>query len=126
VVYDDVEETTNVAMEYPLHHDHGVNNRNLDEQDEPDAQHADDTAQQTSNAAMNAQAQVVDNNVQEITNAATEDPLHHDQVVNNRNQDKQHEPDAQHADDTVERTSNAAMDASWPDDALTDSDQETE
>jgi hypothetical protein len=38
-------------------------------------------------------------------------PLHHDQVVNNRNQDKQDEPDAQHANDTVQQTSNTAMDA---------------
>jgi hypothetical protein len=69
---------------------------------------ADDTVQQTSNAAMDAQAQVVNANVQEPTNAAMEDPLHRDQVVNN-----------------VKQTSNTAMDASCPDDTLTDSDQGT-
>jgi hypothetical protein len=51
---------------------------------------------------MDAQAQVVDDNVQETTNAAMEDPMHHGQVVNNRNQDEQDEPDAQHANDTIE------------------------
>jgi hypothetical protein len=93
-------------MEDPLHHDQVVNNRNQDGQDEPDEQHADNTIQQTSNAAMDAQAQVVNANVQETTNAAMEDPLHRDQVVNN-----------------VKQTSNTAMDASRPDDTLTDSDQ---
>jgi hypothetical protein len=57
-----------------------------------------------------ARGRVVDDNVQETTNAAMEDPLHCDQVVNNRNQDEQDEPDAQHADDTVQQTSNTAMD----------------
>jgi hypothetical protein len=45
-----------------------------------------------------------------------EDPLHHDQVLNNRNQDEQEEPDAQHTDDTVEQTSNVARKASRLDD----------
>jgi hypothetical protein len=57
-----------------------------------------------------AEAQVVDNNVQQTTNAAMEDPLHHDQVVNNRNQDEQEDLDAQHADDTVKQRSNTVMD----------------
>jgi hypothetical protein len=57
-----------------------------------------------------ARGRVIDDNVQETTNAAMEDPLHCDQVVNNRNQDEQDEPDAQHADDTVQQTSNTAMD----------------
>jgi hypothetical protein len=45
-----------------------------------------------------------------------EPPLHHDQVDNNITQDIQEDPEAQHADDTVEQRSNVAMDDPWSDD----------
>jgi hypothetical protein len=43
VVHDNMQETTNVAMEAPQQHDQVVNNRNQDEHEDPDAQHADDS-----------------------------------------------------------------------------------
>jgi hypothetical protein len=64
-----------------------------------------------------AEAQVIDDNRQQTTNVAMKDPMHRDQVVNNRNQDEQEDLDAQHADDTVEQRSNASMDDPGPDDA---------
>jgi hypothetical protein len=62
------------------------------------------------------QAREADDNVQGTTSAAMEDTLHCDQDLNNRNQDEQNEIDAQHADDPMDETSNAARNASRPDD----------
>jgi hypothetical protein len=56
-----------------------------------------------------AEAQVVDDNMQQTTNASMEAPLPHDQVDNNRNQDEHEDPEAQHADDTMQQRSNVAM-----------------
>jgi hypothetical protein len=73
-----------------------------------------------------AYAQVVNDNVQQTTNATMEGPLHRDQFDNNRNQDEQEDLDAQHVDDTVEQRSNTASDDPRPDDARTDNDEGTE
>jgi hypothetical protein len=120
VVNYNVQQTTNAAIEALLHRDQVFNNRNQYEKDQSDTQHADDTAQQTSNVAVDAQAWVVDDNMQETTSAAMEDPLHHDQVLNNRNQDEHDEPDAQHAEDTIDQISNTARNASCPNDQGTE------
>jgi hypothetical protein len=50
---------------------------------------------------------VVDHNVEETTCAPIEGPQHHEQTMNITNQDEE-EPDAQHTDDTIEQTTNAA------------------
>jgi hypothetical protein len=60
------------------------------------------------NGGDDVQGQVVDDNAQQTTNAATEAPLPYDQVFNNRNQDVHDQSDEQRADDTVQQTSNAA------------------
>jgi hypothetical protein len=75
-----------------------------------------DTMQQTSNAVVDAQAWEAVDNVQGTTSTAMEDTLHCDQDLNNRNQDEHDETDAQHADDPMDETINAARNASRPDD----------
>jgi hypothetical protein len=52
-----------------------------------DEGHLDDSTK-IRDEGKDAQGQVVDGNVQQTTNAVMEDLLHHDQVVNNRNQDE--------------------------------------
>jgi hypothetical protein len=52
--------------------------------------------------------------VQETTNSTMEAPLQRGQVVNNRNQDEQEDPDAQHVDDRVKQGSNTTMDDPRP------------
>jgi hypothetical protein len=51
-----------------------------------------------------AQGRMVDDNIQETTHAVMEDPIHYDEVVNNRNQDGQDKPHSQYADGTVQPT----------------------
>jgi hypothetical protein len=60
--------------------------------------------QQTSNAVVDAQAQVVDDNMHGTTSA----------TMKNRNQDEHDEPDGQHADDPMDETSNTARNAPTP------------
>jgi hypothetical protein len=52
VVHDNVQQTTNAAMEAPLQRNKVLNNRNQDEHEVSDAQHADDRVKQRSNATM--------------------------------------------------------------------------
>jgi hypothetical protein len=63
------------------------NNRNQDVDDQSDAQHADDTMQQTSNVVIDAQDQEADDDMQGTTSAAMVDTLHRDHDLNNRSQD---------------------------------------
>jgi hypothetical protein len=56
-----------------------------------------------------ADAQVVNDNMQHASNVAMDDPLPRDVVDNNNNQDEQQDAEAQVCDDNMQQTSNSAM-----------------